>query len=169
MTRRTARSTAALLWLPVATAWARTPTASRAPAGKHRLTTAPRGRAAPPGPPFSRCGATPDAPFGRHPRSRRPPHEPTIWGVKPSSPLHARPLLSRLDRLRGDEGGFTLVEVMAAITVLAVGIFAAAQALTFGLSTTGLSRQRLAARSGLDQQMEEARALNYTNLVLSDP
>jgi len=89
--------------------------------------------------------------------------------MRRSSLLRARPLRSRLDRLRSDEGGFTLVEVMAAITVLAIGIFAAAQALTFGLSTTGLSRQRLAARSGLDQQMEEARSLNYDNLVLSDP
>jgi type II secretory pathway pseudopilin PulG len=71
-------------------------------------------------------------------------------------------------RLR-DESGFSLVEAMAAITVLAIGIFGAAQAMTIGLSTTGLSRQRLAARSGLDQQMEEARALNYDNLVLSDP
>jgi prepilin-type N-terminal cleavage/methylation domain-containing protein len=75
----------------------------------------------------------------------------------------------RLQRLRDDQGGFTLVEVMAAITVLAVGIFGAAQALNIGLTTTGLSRQRLAARAGLDQQMEEARALNYDNLVLSDP
>jgi prepilin-type N-terminal cleavage/methylation domain-containing protein len=86
-----------------------------------------------------------------------------------SSSLRARRLRSRLDRLGREEGGFTLVEVMAAITVLAIGIFAAAQALTFGLSTTGLSRQRLSARAGLDQQMEEARALNYDNLVLSDP
>jgi prepilin-type N-terminal cleavage/methylation domain-containing protein len=85
-----------------------------------------------------------------------------------SSSSRARPPTRRLDRLQ-DDGGFTLVEVMAAISVLAIGIFAAAQALTFGLSTTGLSRQRLAARSGLDQQMEEARALNYDNLVLSDP
>jgi type II secretory pathway pseudopilin PulG len=81
----------------------------------------------------------------------------------------------RACRLRGnllrlhDEEGFTLVEAMAAITVLAIGIFGAAQAMTIGLSTTGLSRQRLAARAGLDQQMEEARALNYDNLVLSDP
>ena len=71
-------------------------------------------------------------------------------------------------QLHSDQGGFTLVEVMAAITVLAIGIFGAAQALNIGLTTTGLSRQRLAARSGLDQQMEEARALNYDNLVLSD-
>jgi prepilin-type N-terminal cleavage/methylation domain-containing protein len=85
-----------------------------------------------------------------------------------SSSPRPRRLLLRLDRLH-DEGGFTLVEVMAAITVLAIGIFGAAQAMTIGLSTTGLSRQRLAARAGLDQQMEEARALNYDNLVLSDP
>ena len=38
----------------------------------------------------------------------------------------------------------------------------------FGLSTTGLSRQQLASRAAVDQQMEEARALNYDNLVLSD-
>jgi len=36
------------------------------------------------------------------------------------------------------------------------------------LGSTGLSRQKLAARAALDQQMEEARALNYDNLVLSD-
>jgi type II secretory pathway pseudopilin PulG len=85
-----------------------------------------------------------------------------------SSSFRARLTFRRLHRLQ-DEGGFTLVEAMAALTVLAIGIFGAAQAMTIGLSTTGLSRQRLAARAGLDQQMEEARALNYDNLVLSDP
>jgi len=88
--------------------------------------------------------------------------------MRRSSSVRARPSRRKLDHLR-EEGGFTLVEVMAALTVLAIGIFGAAQAITVGLSTTGLSRQRLAARSGLDQQMEEARALNYDNLVLSDP
>jgi type II secretory pathway pseudopilin PulG len=85
-----------------------------------------------------------------------------------SSLFRVRPISWMRHRLR-DEDGFSLVEAMAAITVLAIGIFGAAQAMTIGLSTTGLSRQRLAARSGLDQQMEEARALNYDNLVLSDP
>jgi type II secretory pathway pseudopilin PulG len=84
-----------------------------------------------------------------------------------SSPVRARRLRARLSRL-DDEAGFSLVEAMAAISILAVGIFAVAQALTFGLGSTGLSRQRLAARAALDQQMEEARALNYDNLVLSD-
>ena len=79
----------------------------------------------------------------------------------------ARRFRNRLARLRHEEG-FTLVEAMAALSILAIGIFAAAQALTAGLVTTGLSRQRLAARSALDQQMEDARTLNYDNLVLSD-
>jgi hypothetical protein len=58
---------------------------------------------------------------------------------------------------------------MAALSILAIGIFAVAQALTTGLKTTGLSRQKLAARAAVDMQMESARALNYDNLVLSDP
>ena len=70
-------------------------------------------------------------------------------------------------RLDGDEG-FTLVEAMVSITILAVGAFTIAQAMIFGLGSTGLSRQRLASRAALDQQMEQARALNYDNLVLSD-
>jgi type II secretory pathway pseudopilin PulG len=74
----------------------------------------------------------------------------------------------QLRRRLEDEGGFTLVEALAAITILAVGAFAAAQALSFGLATSGMSRQRLAARSAADQQMELARALNYDNLVLND-
>src|SRR5438445_5508288 len=87
--------------------------------------------------------------------------------MRTSSPIVAPPFRNRLTRLR-DEEGFTLVEAMAALSILAIGIFAAAQALTAGLVTTGLSRQRLAARSALDQQMEDARTLNYANLVLSD-
>jgi len=87
--------------------------------------------------------------------------------MRTSSPIVARRFRYRLTRLRNEEG-FTLVEAMAALSILAIGIFAAAQALTAGLLTTGLSRQKLAARSALDQQMEDARTLNYDNLVLSD-
>ena len=76
--------------------------------------------------------------------------------------------LRRLRRRLAEDDGFTLVEAMVSITILAVGAFSVAQAMMFGLETTGLSRQRLASRAALDQQMEEARALNYDNLVLSD-
>jgi type II secretory pathway pseudopilin PulG len=88
--------------------------------------------------------------------------------MRTSPPIVARRFRNRLTRLR-DEEGFTLVEAMAALSILTIGIFAVAQALTAGLATTGLSRQRLAARAALDQQMEDARTLNYDNLVLSDP
>jgi prepilin-type N-terminal cleavage/methylation domain-containing protein len=71
-------------------------------------------------------------------------------------------------RRLGEEDGFTLVEALVALTILAVGSFAAAQALSFGLTASGMSRERLAARSAVDQQMELARALNYDNLVLDD-
>jgi prepilin-type N-terminal cleavage/methylation domain-containing protein len=76
--------------------------------------------------------------------------------------------LRRLRHQLADDQGFTLVEAMVSITILAVGAFTVAQAMMFGLETTGLSRQRLASRAALDQQMERARALNYDNLVLSD-
>jgi type II secretory pathway pseudopilin PulG len=76
--------------------------------------------------------------------------------------------LMRLRRRLAEDEGFTLVEAMVSISILAVGAFTVAQAMMFGLETTGLSRQRLASRAALDQQMEEARALNYDNLVLSD-
>lgn len=83
-------------------------------------------------------------------------------------PRSLRSRYRRLSHRLRDEDGFTLVEALAAITILSVGAFAAAQALMFGLGTSGLARQRLAARTGLDQQMETARALNYDNLLLSD-
>ena len=78
-------------------------------------------------------------------------------------------MLQTLRRRMNGEGGFTIVEAMISITIFAVGAFAVAQAMIFGLSTTGLSRQKLSSRAAVDQQMEEARALNYDNLVLSDP
>ena len=77
-------------------------------------------------------------------------------------------MLQTLRRRMNGEGGFTIVEAMISISILAVGAFAVAQAMIFGLSTTGLSRQKLSSRAAVDQQMEEARALNYDNLVLSD-
>ncbi len=77
-------------------------------------------------------------------------------------------ILVKVRRRLTDDEGFTLVEAMVSITILAVGAFTIAQAMLFGLGSTGLSRQRLASRAALDQQMEQARALNYDNLVLSD-
>ncbi len=70
-------------------------------------------------------------------------------------------------RLAGEDG-FTLVEGVVAVSVLAVGMLAIAQAMTFSLHSSGLARQRLGARAAIEQQLELARALNYESLVLSD-
>ena len=77
-------------------------------------------------------------------------------------------IMNRLRRRLQRDDGFTIVEAMVSITVLAVGALAVAQSITFGLETTGLARNRLAARAGMEQQMELARALNYDSLVLDD-
>ena len=73
-----------------------------------------------------------------------------------------------LRRLASDDGGFTLVESIVAITILAIGGFAIGHSLLFGLDSTANSRQRLAARTAAEQQMELARQLNYDSLVLDD-
>jgi len=71
-------------------------------------------------------------------------------------------------RLHSDERGFTLVEALIAGLILALGSFAIAQSLQFGLKTTGLARQRAAADAMGNQQMELARTLNYGSVVLRD-
>ena len=45
-------------------------------------------------------------------------------------------ILQTLRRRMNGEGGFTLVEAMISISILAVGAFAVAQATMFGLSVT---------------------------------
>ena len=71
-------------------------------------------------------------------------------------------------RLHSDERGFTLAEAMIASLILALGSFAVAQSLHFGLKTTGLARQRAAADALGNQQMELARTMNYGSVVLRD-
>jgi type II secretory pathway pseudopilin PulG len=69
-------------------------------------------------------------------------------------------------RLHRDERGFSMVEAMVAGLVLAVGLFGVAQAVTYGLNTSGLARQRMAAQTMAERQIELARTLNYDNVVL---
>jgi type II secretory pathway pseudopilin PulG len=79
-----------------------------------------------------------------------------------------RAIANAMRRRLAGEDGFTLVEGIIAVSVLAVGMLAVAQALTFSLHSSGLARQRLGARAAIEQQMELARALTYDTLVLSD-
>jgi hypothetical protein len=71
-------------------------------------------------------------------------------------------------RLSRDEQGFSLVEALVAVFILAVGSFAVLQALNFGLTSTGLSRQRQTAEAIINEELEQARGLNYGNIGLAD-
>lgn len=83
--------------------------------------------------------------------------------------MRTPPLLCRIHaRLHSEERGFTMVEAMVAGMILALGAFAVAQSLQFGLKSTGMARQRAAAETFANQQMEQARTLNYSNVVLFD-
>jgi type II secretory pathway pseudopilin PulG len=81
--------------------------------------------------------------------------------------MRTAPLLCRIHaRLHSDERGFTMVEAMVAGMILAIGAFAVAQSLQFGLKQTGMARQRAAAQALANHEMELARALNFTNVAL---
>jgi len=80
----------------------------------------------------------------------------------------SRWIQNRLRARLAGEAGFTLVEAIISISVLAVGMLAIAQAITFSLHSSGMARQKLGARAAIEQQMELARALNHETLVLSD-
>ena len=83
--------------------------------------------------------------------------------------MRTAPLFCRIHaRLHSDERGFTMVEAMVAGMILAIGAFAVAQSLQFGLKTTGMARQRAAAETFANQQMEQARTLNYSHVILFD-
>ena len=55
-------------------------------------------------------------------------------------------MLRRVSARLHEERGFTIVEAIVSITILAIGGFAVAQSLVFGLRTSGASRERLSAR-----------------------
>ncbi|MEX0984255.1 MAG: prepilin-type N-terminal cleavage/methylation domain-containing protein [Actinomycetota bacterium] len=77
-------------------------------------------------------------------------------------------IVSRMRTRLSREDGFSLVEAIVGISILALGMLAIAQAITFSLHSSGLARQRLGARAAIEQQIELARALNYDTVVLSD-
>jgi prepilin-type N-terminal cleavage/methylation domain-containing protein len=76
-------------------------------------------------------------------------------------------LFSRnMARLHGEQSGFTIIESMVAITILAVGSFAVAQSLDFGLKATGISRQKTQAEALIQEQVERVRALSFASVGL---
>jgi type II secretory pathway pseudopilin PulG len=72
-------------------------------------------------------------------------------------------------RTHRDEGGFTIVEAMVASFILAVGAFAVAQSLGYGLTLTGISRQKTAAENIVQDQIEAARTRGFDVVGLRTP
>jgi type II secretory pathway pseudopilin PulG len=68
-------------------------------------------------------------------------------------------------RLRGDDGGFSVVEMLAALGVVAVMGTAVAGGLTTAMKASTGSRQRVVAASLATQALEQARSMPATALV----
>jgi Tfp pilus assembly protein FimT len=72
-----------------------------------------------------------------------------------------------LRRLRpSDEGGFTLVELMASLTVLTVGLFSLAAALGIGFRQVALGRQRQTAADIANARVEHLRSVPFEAVAL---
>jgi len=65
------------------------------------------------------------------------------------------------------EDGFTIIELMAALSVLAIGFFALASALGLGLREVALGRQRQSATEIANARLEHLRNLAYEDVELS--
>ena len=63
-------------------------------------------------------------------------------------------------RLRG-EAGFTLIELMVAVSIMLVALLALAYTATIGFSDIALARQRQGASGLANQTMEQIRALPF--------
>ena len=69
-------------------------------------------------------------------------------------------------RLRSDDSGFGLIELLIALMVLAIGIFAVAAAFTSGTVALRRAGQIATAAAIADAQMERYRAARYDAIVL---
>jgi prepilin-type N-terminal cleavage/methylation domain-containing protein len=73
-------------------------------------------------------------------------------------------LVRKLRRGLPSEGGFTLIELMAALGVILVALLALAYTATIGFSDIALARQRQGANGLANQTMEQVRALPFDTL-----
>lgn len=72
-------------------------------------------------------------------------------------------------RRRTEEDGFTLIELMGALSLLAVGFFSLAGAMGIGFKQVALARQRQSATEIANARLEHLRNLPYESAALSSP
>ena len=80
---------------------------------------------------------------------------------------HSRPAVLR--RLFAETGGFGLVELLIALLILNIGIFATLAAFNSGIVTLRRASRISTASSIAERQMELYRALSYNAIVLRQP
>lgn len=68
---------------------------------------------------------------------------------------------------QSDDRGFSLIEVMIAMTFLAIGLLAVAQMIPMGLSGVTQARVRTNAVQAAQEQMDELRAADYDDASLT--
>src|SRR4051812_19593699 len=96
------------------------------------------------------------------------PSQSAACGADTHLDMSPRAFSALCRRLARDDEGLSLVEALVSVFILAVGSFAVLQALNFGLTSSGVSRQRQTAEQLVGQELEQARGLNYGNIGLAD-
>src|SRR5262245_50526087 len=74
---------------------------------------------------------------------------------------------SRPGRSGGDQGGFTIIEMMIAITIIAVTFLSFSKAVASGLTTLQAGRERSAFMELANEELERVRALRFDALGVS--
>ncbi len=75
-------------------------------------------------------------------------------------------LLLMRRRCADAEAGFTIIELMAAVSIIAIALLGMAYTATVGLSDVGLARQRQGGNQVANQAMEQVRGLPFATLQL---
>jgi prepilin-type N-terminal cleavage/methylation domain-containing protein len=75
--------------------------------------------------------------------------------------------LARLRRGHRSSEGFSLIEVMIALTFLGIGLLAVAQLIPLGMSGITQARVRTNAVQAAQQQLDELKAADYSSAALA--
>ncbi|MGQ0679347.1 MAG: type IV pilus modification PilV family protein [Actinomycetota bacterium] len=72
-------------------------------------------------------------------------------------------MIPRKRRAAREESGFTLIELILAVTIMEIGVVAVIGGLLFSISSANLTKQNLMIQSGLGSLAEQAKAAGYSD------